>query len=61
MSMPAEPWESIPVDSIKIETEAAILFVIEGDEVWLPKSQIVEYDADEVTIPRWLAMEKGLY
>jgi len=37
-------------------------------DVWLPKSQVIEYDPDvfdegddiTITIPEWLAIEKGL-
>ena len=49
------------------ETDKAILISDNGDEehaVWLPKSQIeIEGDQDDiltVTLPEWLAMEKGL-
>lgn len=48
------------------ETEDAILLGIDGDAVWLPKSQI-EYDKDhergeymEVEVPDWLCEQKGL-
>lgn len=48
------------------ETEDAILLGIDGDEIWLPKSQI-EYDEDhergdymEVEVPDWLCEQKGL-
>lgn len=46
------------------ETEDAILLVIDGDEYWLPKSQI-DYDGERgdvvtVSVPDWLASEKGL-
>lgn len=46
------------------ETEDAILLVVDGDEYWLPKSQIA-YDGERgdvvvVSIPDWLASEKGL-
>lgn len=51
------------------ETDAAILVSDDGDKaraVWLPKSQI-EFERNrgpgftvEVTMPEWLATEKGL-
>jgi len=49
---------------IKAETELAYL-VSDGDlEMWIPKSQIEEFDrsGDIATfqIPEWLAEEKGL-
>ncbi len=48
------------------ETDSAILVEYDGEEVWLPLSQI-EWDGDAekgdsitVTMPEWLAEEKGL-
>jgi len=48
-------------DKKKRETEAAILFVIDGEEIWLPKSQI-EYDSQDkvVIVPEWLARKHDL-
>ena len=52
--------------TIKRETDAAILVECDGNEVWLPKSQI-DYDEDctegdeiEIEVPQWLADSKGL-
>lgn len=48
------------------ETDAAILFLDDktDEELWLPKSQIVEQDlstgTDIVTITEWIAKQKGL-
>lgn len=44
------------------ETPAAFLFLIDDNEVWVPKSQIVEHDTrrSRITIPQWLAEEKEL-
>lgn len=52
---------------LHVETDMAILFSEDGDKdsaVWLPKSQI-EYSEKgrgrcEVTLPEWLAVDKGL-
>jgi hypothetical protein len=41
------------------ETDAAWLLEIDGEEIWLPKSQ-VEWDGEYVTLPEWLAEERGL-
>lgn len=43
------------------ETDNAWLVDIDGDEVWVPKSQC-EYDASSqvLEIPEWLAIEKEL-
>lgn len=52
---------------VKHETEMAILCVVDGNEVWIPKSII--HDDSEVfkagttgrlIIPEWLAKAKGL-
>lgn len=47
------------------ETDEAILLDVDGDEVWLPKSQI-EFDGErgdyiEVEVPDWLCEQKGLH
>lgn len=45
------------------ETAKAVLLEIEPQlEVWMPLSQIIEWDLveHEVEIPAWLAREKGL-
>ena len=44
------------------ETPKAVLASDTGDKkdaVWLPRSQI-EIDGDTITMPEWLAQEKGL-
>lgn len=54
---------------IRRETAQAVLFFDGTREVWLPKSQIKIEDKDgfvlggkliEVTLPEWLARDKGL-
>lgn len=49
------------------ETGAALLCKIDGDDYWMPKSQIdsesdVNAEGDEGTlvVTQWIAMEKGL-
>jgi hypothetical protein len=46
------------------ETEKALLVRIDGDEVWLPKSQLIDYedetDVTYIVMPRWLADAKEL-
>jgi len=49
--------------SITLETKRSYLFQFRGDEetVWLPKSQCKWYkDEEKMTMPEWLALEKGL-
>lgn len=55
---------------IKAVTDLAFLMEIDGDDHWIPKSQILDggnFDDDselgdqgELLIPEWLAIEKGL-
>lgn len=49
------------------ETEGAILCDIDGDEIWIPKSQIDEssevsddQDVGTLVVSRWIAEKKGL-
>ena len=47
-------------------TNGAILIEYEGEEIWLPKSQVSESEQYEtgdcctISISRWLAEERGL-
>jgi hypothetical protein len=48
-------------DEIKHETEKAYLFVIDGKDVWLPKSVVQVNETDkEVTMPESMAIDKEL-
>lgn len=42
------------------EGDMAILVDIDGIEVWIPRSEILEQDNDSLTIPLWLAEAKGI-
>lgn len=51
----------------KHETDAALLCVIDGDEHWIPKSQIDDdsevYEKDgegTLVVTQWIAEQKGL-
>jgi hypothetical protein len=48
--------------NIKHQTDLAILFVINGGEIWLPKSEIQEHDeiSKVIIIPKWLAQKNSL-
>lgn len=53
----------VDYERIKIigDHRKAILFVINGEDKWLPRSLIeVDTDARVVTMPIWLAVEKEL-
>lgn len=42
------------------ETEKALLYRIDGEEHWLPKSHVLDHGDDFVVISRWLAVQKDL-
>jgi hypothetical protein len=49
------------------ETDAALLVVYEGEEIWLPKSQVADPDdyepGDEsvtISVTEWVADQKGI-
>lgn len=54
----------------KHQTFKAVLFVDSGKNIWIPKSQIDDWDDDceyeigelvEIGIPEWLAVKNGIY
>jgi len=51
----------VSYESIEMETEKAILFMVGGDEVWIPRS-ILELDEKKkvITIPEWFAKKEDL-
>jgi hypothetical protein len=51
---------TFPHSGIRGETPLAILVVIRKLNCWLAKSLLSEYTQSTVTMPRWLAIEKGL-
>ena len=62
-------WIHVEYEAIRAVTEKAVLFIIEGEEVWLPFSQIASADRDDleagqesgsVSITEWIASQKGL-
>lgn len=65
--MPEQKLVSVEVEEVTAETDAAILCLIDGDEVWIPRSQIggesdvnEEGDSGSLIIPKWLAEDKEL-
>jgi hypothetical protein len=59
-------WVHLDVDEVKRETDKAFLVVIDGDEHWLPKSQISDpgdySEGDEnvsMSVTEFIAREKG--
>lgn len=62
--MPRKALNNDTIDiagALKGETERAYRFYDGKETVWLPKSQC-QWDGEEktMTMPEWLAMEKGL-
>lgn len=55
---------TIPKNSYRKETDLAYCFEIEGQSVWIPKSQIRDYEenSDEISFwcPKWLIVNKDL-
>ena len=47
-------------DSIKFETDKAILVEFEHDDIWIPLSLIENKDKDFITIPLWFAEKHEL-
>jgi len=49
-------------EEIVVEDRDAKLFVIQGEEMWVPESLIDHQDEDDQTIeiPRWKAKDLGL-
>ena len=56
----------LEVDDVLAVTDSAVLCEIDGDEYWLPWSQISDAeiadkgDSGTIVIPRWLAEKHGL-
>lgn len=43
------------------DTDKAHLFLIDGKEVWIPKSLAeVDKDSKTITVPEWWALKEGL-
>ena len=61
--------ETCEFDDISVirETDAALLVVSEGEQMWVPKSQLLDgteidtvHDVGRMVIPHWLAEKKEL-
>jgi hypothetical protein len=62
-------WINVEFESVKRITDKAILFVVDGEDVWIPVSQIAPSDRDQyeegdtdgsVSVSEWFANQKGL-
>ena len=52
----------IEYDLKKVDTPSlkAVLYVIDGDEYWLPRSVIDDFEDGTVAVARWFAEKEGL-
>lgn len=55
-----QPYITIEFTRVVNQTDKAVLFLINNNNVWLPKSQIVNLTENTVEIPLWLAEENNL-
>ena len=62
--MPRDDGVDVDVARIVRRTENAILVEYDGEEVWLPQSQVLEIHPDDdpprLRITRWIADKKGM-
>jgi hypothetical protein len=65
--MGSSNYVHVNVDKVLRETEKAFLVLVDGEEVWLPHSQIADWDdyeaGDEnvtMSVTEWIAEQKGL-
>jgi len=58
MSYDNETVEIEIVNKVR-ETDQAVLFNIEGDEFWIPKSVIDDMDECMVVVQKWFAKKEG--
>ena len=56
-----EETVELPYRELLDQTDDAWHLRFEGDDVWLPKSQVeLDEDFDVVTMPKWLARDRCL-
>jgi len=63
MRIPEQSTEEpvrIDVDAFEFETDEALLFKIDTEELWVPREVVVEFGDDFVDVDWWWANEKGL-
>lgn len=49
----------VDYEEIKHMTEKAALLIIDGDEEWVPKSQIIAATKNTITVTDFIARERG--
>jgi len=66
--MSADRWVEIEVEEVLNVTDRAVLCAVDGEEHWIPRSQIdvegADFEAGEVdftlSVTRWFAEKEGL-
>lgn len=65
--MGASNWVHLEGASIKAETELAFLVAREGEEHWIPKSQVADADSYQkgdtditLSVSEWFAKKEGI-
>lgn len=51
---------TLEYDNLLYETDKAVLFVLNGEEKWVPKSLIVDISKNEVEVYTWFAEKEQL-
>ncbi len=60
-SSDGDDFVKVSFEEVKHVTDKAYLFIIDAEDIWLPKSQVsIDEDDGVVYVPRWLAEEKEL-
>ncbi len=54
-----DPFKLV-VGKVKKETRRAILLVVNGKEIWIPRSQVTKLNDVGFKVPKWLAEKNGL-
>jgi hypothetical protein len=60
-------WVPVVADEVLKETERSFLLLIDGEEIWIPKSQVNNPDVIgqgeldvEIEVTEWIARQKGI-
>jgi len=56
-----DPWVTLPYSAIIAEAKKATLYVIYGEEHWIPHSQHERVLAKSIRVKRWLIKKKMPY
>lgn len=51
---------TLPYDGVLADNGTSVKFQIGDDKVWFPHSEIAEQTDEYVTVPLWLAVDRGV-